>query len=362
MAEQTKTCTKCDQQKPISNFYKDSGTKDGYYWCCKSCKADYQKKYRKRYRQSEKAKEYDKKYSQSEKGKETQRRYLQSEKGKETRKRYNQSEKGKEVRRKIRKKFNQSEKGKEALKKYVNKYRQSGKGKKFRKKYEQSEKGKKFRKKYSQSEKGEEVRRKAQKKYHEKDATYETYAHQIAYAEEVRRHSQNAELLQVKCTYCGKWYSPTLRSLISRITVLQRRIGGGSRLYCSDNCKKECPTFGKSLYPRGFKKASSREVQPELRQMVFERDAWKCQRCDSDTYLHCHHITGIEQNPIESADLDNCITFCKKCHKWVHSQAGCRYVDLQREKCGETFETPREELMVLVKEEIETVHTFNRGG
>ena len=76
---------------------------------------------------------------------------------------------------------------------------------------------------------------------------------------------------------------------------------------------------------------TSREVQPELRQMRLEKDDYTCQKCHrtiDEAELHCHHITGVEQNPIESADLDNCITLCKKCHKWAHTQKGCRYFEL----------------------------------
>ena len=64
--------------------------------------------------------------------------------------------------------------------------------------------------------------------------------------------------------------------------------------------------------------------------MVFAQDSWECQLCSSIENLHCHHITGVEQNPIESADIDNCITLCKVCHKYIHSQEGCRYYDLRR--------------------------------
>jgi UDP-2,3-diacylglucosamine pyrophosphatase LpxH len=56
-----------------------------------------QKKYRKKYFQSEKGKEvrkrYSKKYQQSEKYKEAKRKYQQSEKGKEANRRYYQSKK-----------------------------------------------------------------------------------------------------------------------------------------------------------------------------------------------------------------------------------------------------------------------------
>jgi 5-methylcytosine-specific restriction endonuclease McrA len=49
--------------------------------------------------------------------------------------------------------------------------------------------------------------------------------------------------------------------------------------------------------------------------MVFERDNYKCVKCGEEKPLHCHHIDPVKGNPIESADIDNCITLCKKCHK-----------------------------------------------
>lgn len=67
-----------------------------------------------------------------------------------------------------------------------------------------------------------------------------------------------------------------------------------------------------------------------MRKIIFKRDDYKCQRCWSKDNLHCHHITGVEINPIERADIDNCITLCKDCHKEVHKQKGCKYHELQK--------------------------------
>jgi len=75
--------------------------------------------------------------------------------------------------------------------------------------------------------------------------------------------------------------------------------------------KNACPIFRMRRFPKGFYLGTSREVQPELRQLVLKRDNYTCQKCDKcNVELHCHHITGVEQNPIESADVDNCITLC----------------------------------------------------
>jgi len=48
-----------------------------------------------------------------------------------------------------------------------------------------------------------------------------------------------------------------------------------------------------------------------------------------EAQLHCHHIDPVSQNPIESADIDNCITLCKECHKEVHKKDDCKYHELR---------------------------------
>ena len=160
---------------------------------------------------------------------------------------------------------------------------------------------------------------------------YDTYAHQIDYVEKVRRNPDDENILEVKCAYCGKWYVPKKTEIVKRIQSLNVKRIEEDRLYCSVYCKKECPIYWQIKYPKGYKKASSREVQPELRHMVLERDNWTCQKCGSTKSLHCHHVEGIRWEPLESADIDKCITYCKKCHKEAHKIEECGYYDMQ---CG----------------------------
>lgn len=148
--------------------------------------------------------------------------------------------------------------------------------------------------------------------------------------EEVKSSEDN--YIMVKCAYCGGWFKPKIKEINKRLSVLNGTSQGDQRFYCSQGCKKACPIFHKSKHPKGFRPNTSREVQPELRQMVLERDNYRCQICHKvqlEVELHCHHITGVVQNPIESADVDNCITLCKEHHKWVHSKDGCNYNDLK---------------------------------
>ena len=174
--------------------------------------------------------------------------------------------------------------------------------------------------------------------------TYSTYEPQLSpYGIKCRRSPQDKNILQVKCHLyeCDNWYEPIINECIRKIQTLKgnKNYRGEQNIFCSDDCKKKCKSYGRKPDDiirhdgilSGIIKQNdiSREVQPELRQLVFERDGYTCQRCNTKGTLHCHHFTGIEQNPIESADIDNCITLCVNCHKKVHKQTGCTYNDLK---------------------------------
>lgn len=159
--------------------------------------------------------------------------------------------------------------------------------------------------------------------------SYDTFAHQMGWCEDVRRNKEDTNVLEIKCAYCGKWFVPKYKDIQNRISFLKGYTHKESKFYCSDGCKKECPIYNQKLYPKGHKPATSREVQPELRQLVFERDNYTCQKCGNTEHLHCHHIFPASIEPIESADIDNCITYCKECHKEAHKQDGCKYGQLR---------------------------------
>jgi 5-methylcytosine-specific restriction endonuclease McrA len=161
---------------------------------------------------------------------------------------------------------------------------------------------------------------------------YKTYASMLYCEHTEIIVERGLKLLGVECTYCGKIFRPTRTEVKNRLLSLNNKTTSENRFYCSSGCKSACSIYRQVKYPKGFKSATSREVQPALRKMVLGRDEWTCQICDKEHgELHCHHITGVGQNPIESADIDNCITLCKKCHKKVHKLPNCDYNDLS---CG----------------------------
>ena len=157
--------------------------------------------------------------------------------------------------------------------------------------------------------------------------------------EKCRKDPRNLNLLQVKCRYCGKWTNITYLQLDNRLKSINcdpSEPKGNSYFYCSESCKKACPSFKKQKYLRGYEPAPSREVQPELRKLVLERDNWTCQKCGKskeeypELELHCHHIFPLNEDPAGSADIDNCITLCKECHQKIHKEvAGCKYNELK---------------------------------
>jgi len=169
---------------------------------------------------------------------------------------------------------------------------------------------------------------------------YDTYTKQLnPYKIACRRNKEDNNVLEVKCMYCDRWHIPTLNSVVRKIQCINGKVKGESNLYCSNECKQACPTYRQQIYPKGFKndrKNTSREVQTPLRKTVLKRDNYTCQKCGAkNTELHCHHYEGIEVNPIESADADNCITLCKACHNEIHKVDKCGIKDYKRKMCKE---------------------------
>ena len=89
MAEQiiTKTCAKCKQIKPLSEFHKSKVTKDGLVRECKDCKRERMSQYAKTEKGRFIRKRATTKYQRTEKGKKACNKYLQTKKGRAKQKR-----------------------------------------------------------------------------------------------------------------------------------------------------------------------------------------------------------------------------------------------------------------------------------
>lgn len=173
------------------------------------------------------------------------------------------------------------------------------------------------------------------KEYMSSKALYKTFYKKLSKVEPVRKSLEKEDIIEVKCAYCGNWFPPTVSQANNRVCSINGSTTGEGRFYCSDGCKHSCPIFRQVKYPKGFKKASSRELNPLLRQLVLKRDNYTCQKCGvklgGNVKLHCHHVVPARQNPMTANDPDVCITLCKDCHVSVHSMDGCKYRELM---CG----------------------------
>ena len=158
---------------------------------------------------------------------------------------------------------------------------------------------------------------------------FDTYAPRLGEFEKVRRNPNNKTELQVRCTFCNKWFSPNRNQVVSRLSALNNP-GQECNLYCSDNCKSFCPVYRQKSYRKGENPNIDRPDQKDWAEMVKFCADYRCEICGKiETELIAHHIEGILYNPIESADVINGIALCKECHKKVHSGKGCHPVDLQ---------------------------------
>jgi 5-methylcytosine-specific restriction endonuclease McrA len=294
--ENAKVCTMCGIEKGKTEFYKNKAMKDGLASRCKQC---------------------DKKYYQ-----------LNKQKRKDQNKKLYEDKREKI----LEQKKEYYERNKEKIKKGFKKYRKENPEKIARmgKNYWDQNKEQIRKNQLGYREKNREKLRAKAEGYRGEIVSYEIYATQLT-VDEAPEADEDGYLM-VKCTYCGRHFYPKRNEVQHRTRALIKTKLGESRLYCTNDCKQACPVYNTQLWPRGYKPATSREVQAELRQMRLLLDDYECQKCGKnidEAELHCHHYTGTMQNPIESADVDNTITVCKECHKWVHTQEGCRYFELR---------------------------------
>src|SRR5580698_8630256 len=58
------------------------------------------------------------------------------------------------------------------------------------------------------------------------------------------------------------------------------------------------------------------KLPDSLRRAVFQRDDWKCRRCNSRSNLHPHHLTFRSHGGTHT--MENLITLCMTCHRMLH--------------------------------------------
>ena len=115
--------------------------------------------------------------------------------------------------------------------------------------------------------------------------------------------------VEVVCEECGKKF-------------IVKNYRKNETKFCSRKCHYINVDEGKT--PENERIRHSTEYK-KWRELVFERDDWTCQKClERGSFLHAHHVEGFSENKDKRFDIDNGITFCKKCHYKFHSGYGFR--------------------------------------
>jgi len=154
---------------------------------------------------------------------------------------------------------------------------------------------------------------------------FDTYAHQIEYAEHVDYtiDDEGRKLLLVRCSKCNELFVPGTYYVQSRIRALKGEIYGECRFYCSDMCRSRCEVFGK--FPKSFidynKNIEHSYTESELRvwsKEVLKRHNYICEYCGKKANS-AHHIIPKKLDQFYALDPDNGIACCDNCHyKYGH--------------------------------------------
>ena len=127
----------------------------------------------------------------------------------------------------------------------------------------------------------------------------------------------------------GGWFTPQKQQIYERIACIENPNGyGESNFYCCNECKQECPLYGKTvtqLIKEDQIKAGiinedlyTTEEYKVWRQEVLKRSDYKCEYCENDA-KQCHHSRPQKLEPGFTLDPDFGVACCSTCHyKYGH--------------------------------------------
>ncbi len=116
--------------------------------------------------------------------------------------------------------------------------------------------------------------------------------------------------------------SSTIRKAIDKAGIPRRSQGESLRL-SGAVAGPNNPAWNGGVTPERQRLYKTPEWRALVRQ-AFARDHYRCQRCGGAKVkgrkLHSHHIRPWASYPEGRLDLDNLVTLCGRCHRWVHSR------------------------------------------
>jgi len=170
---------------------------------------------------------------------------------------------------------------------------------------------------------------------------YDTYASKLTIEEEPKRDDLDKNILTVICTYCKKRFIPKATDVVERINSLNGDYGE-RRLYCSKECKNECPIFKRRIYQSNHPKNKNVYYNSSeyniFRNFVLKRDNNICQYC-GEKAEHVHHTKPQKLEPFFSLDPDYAISVCKTCHYKYGHQDECSTTNIGNKICLDLIKT-----------------------
>jgi len=148
------------------------------------------------------------------------------------------------------------------------------------------------------------------------------------------------------------WFTPQRYLIFDRIRSLELD-NDVSNIYCSEECKHECPLFKKrvtELIKQDRIRAGHVEVPwynsneyQTWRTAVLEQDNYICQWCEEPAIV-AHHILPQKTHPNFSLDPENGIACCEACHyKYGHRDKWCTTGYLGKLVCQRIYKMKNKE-------------------
>lgn len=139
--------------------------------------------------------------------------------------------------------------------------------------------------------------------------------------------------ITVKCYKCHKRFRPKRRFILNRIGAFEGILGGERNLYCSRECKSNCPTYGfipgKQIDPRSklyappteAEKARAATKTATIKKALCDKHgALVCDRCGDVGDVELHHTLPVAQHGMESVNPDSYLFLCPGCHVALHRE------------------------------------------
>lgn len=151
-----------------------------------------------------------------------------------------------------------------------------------------------------------------------------------------RRNKEDKNILEVQCHLCKKWFVPGYRDVRNKMRAINEIDGGEANLYCSEECKENCPTYrriSRFSWQVPVNKHSEYYDNSQLETWADQikiNAGYKCERCGSQNKLNSHHINPKSLFPEQALDIDNGVCLCHNCHIKAHKINGCGFNELRQ--------------------------------